>query len=82
MRWLVLFLVVFYFLCVGMFLLNLLVLYGLYFFLSTCGVSFFLLGLTFRAYFKQGSQIWTGSPVGRCKVMQLHLLGMLKLNSL
>jgi len=69
MRWLVLFLVM-YFLCVDMVLLHLLVLCGLYPFLSTCGVSFVPIGLTFRAYFKQGSQIWAGSLAGRFKVMQ------------
>ena len=82
MKWRVLFLVMFYFLCVGMVLLRLLVLCGLYFSLPTYGVSFVPLGLTsFRAYPKQGSHIWTGSPAGRCNLMQLHLLGMLKFNS-
>ena len=45
-------LVVFYFLCVGMVLFPLLVLCGLYLFLSTYGVSFVPIGLTFRAYLK------------------------------
>jgi hypothetical protein len=75
-------LAMFYFLCVGMFLLRLLVLCGLYLFLPAYFVSFVPLGLTFRAYLKKGSQIWTGSPAGRCKVMQLHLLKMLMFNSL
>jgi hypothetical protein len=69
MRWLVLFFVM-YFVCFVMVLLHLLVLCGLYIFLSTYNVSFVPIGLTFMAYFKQGSQVWAESPTGRCNVMQ------------